>query len=456
MFRRPINPYIVGIPIKEPGLFFGRNRELSRLFDLIRQKQCVALVGERRSGRTSLLYQLVHPSVQARYLPPDHGLLLVYVDCQALHTPEELCHAILEAVGERDPSLLVDAESPGTVQGLRRLVKGMGRQGRRLVLLCDEFETIAESLPPEFFPAFATIVTSFDASLVTATKVSFHKLPSFERMAEGFVELFAPVYFESSFAEEEFEEFLVKTSAAAGFPWRECKDRILDLAGRFPFFVQYACWHYFEAWAKTAELQDSHGAQSAARRIDHLAVRAQFADKVTGHFNYIWNKLETEEEKDTVVALAWGQPAPEARVEERLRQKGYVLNSRLFSSAFADFVLSRVRTEGRTVEPALEIPGRGVWIDERRGQVWVDGQPPRAALTRSEYQLLLLLYQHANSICDKSQIVQALGDEYIIDADGRPTIDVDDRVHQLVSRLRRKIPRYIITVHGRGYKLETI
>jgi two-component system response regulator RegX3 len=82
----------------------------------------------------------------------------------------------------------------------------------------------------------------------------------------------------------------------------------------------------------------------------------------------------------------------------------------------------------------------------------VDGarKPP---LTNLEYQLLLCLYDNTDCICDKYDIVENVwGGSYIEDVD-------DSRIAKLVSRLREAVepnpanPRYIITVHGRGYKL---
>jgi DNA-binding winged helix-turn-helix (wHTH) protein len=63
------------------------------------------------------------------------------------------------------------------------------------------------------------------------------------------------------------------------------------------------------------------------------------------------------------------------------------------------------------------------------------------------------LYDNANCICDKYGIVEAVWSSDYID-------DVDDpRIAKLVSRLREDVEpnpkksRYIVTVHGRGYKL---
>jgi hypothetical protein len=64
------NPYIYGNAIDNPGMFFGRQRELDDVFQAVTKpnKQDILLLGERRSGKTSLLYQL-RRRIQLPYVP---------------------------------------------------------------------------------------------------------------------------------------------------------------------------------------------------------------------------------------------------------------------------------------------------------------------------------------------------------------------------------------------------
>jgi hypothetical protein len=66
---RSLSPFVVGIPIQSPAQFFGRDRELRRIFNAIQGHliQNVAITGAQRSGKTSLLQYLrkitrTHPS----------------------------------------------------------------------------------------------------------------------------------------------------------------------------------------------------------------------------------------------------------------------------------------------------------------------------------------------------------------------------------------------------------
>ncbi len=87
-------PFIVGPPVSNPAGFFGRERVLNRLFGLWKHTpmQNAAIVGPRRSGKTSLLLYLknvsrarpeaLRPGQQGHRLPDPERLHWVYVDFQ--------------------------------------------------------------------------------------------------------------------------------------------------------------------------------------------------------------------------------------------------------------------------------------------------------------------------------------------------------------------------------------
>ncbi|HSE99153.1 MAG TPA: ATP-binding protein, partial [Blastocatellia bacterium] len=57
------NPYLNRVAIKDPRQFFGRSREVSKIFSRIgaSRPQSISVVGERRIGKSSLLYYINHP-----------------------------------------------------------------------------------------------------------------------------------------------------------------------------------------------------------------------------------------------------------------------------------------------------------------------------------------------------------------------------------------------------------
>lgn len=87
-----LSSFVVGPPIQHPRLFFGRNDILIRVFNLIRRSplQNAAIVGPKRSGKTSLLNYLqtititpkqeLRPNQQQNWIPQPQRYRWVFVD----------------------------------------------------------------------------------------------------------------------------------------------------------------------------------------------------------------------------------------------------------------------------------------------------------------------------------------------------------------------------------------
>lgn len=86
--------FITGPPILQPRQFFGRTKVLKRLFRLLKSHplQNAAIIGERRSGKTSLLHYLrkitttpteqLRPGQKADWLPHPEIYRWIFVDFQ--------------------------------------------------------------------------------------------------------------------------------------------------------------------------------------------------------------------------------------------------------------------------------------------------------------------------------------------------------------------------------------
>ncbi len=111
-------PFIVGLPIQHPRLFWGRTAELVRIYQVWQQPplQNVALIGPKRSGKTSLLYQLkalpTHPPAELRpeqrhqWLPAAERYRWIFVDFQdaRLLRRERLLRYLLRQMGLDSPA----------------------------------------------------------------------------------------------------------------------------------------------------------------------------------------------------------------------------------------------------------------------------------------------------------------------------------------------------------------
>jgi len=139
------NPYLCGNPIKNKKMFFGRRAEFASAREkLARARGGLALVffGDRRSGKTSILYQLKDGELGDDFVS-------VFVDLQGLATvtsEDEFYESLTAEIAEAVPTEKSNPVSPegtgakGFKDFLQRLLRSV--QGKQLVILLDEYETI--------------------------------------------------------------------------------------------------------------------------------------------------------------------------------------------------------------------------------------------------------------------------------------------------------------------------
>ncbi|MBM3187112.1 MAG: hypothetical protein FJZ90_00130 [Chloroflexi bacterium] len=141
------SPYIVGMPVKTKEMFFGRQD----IFEWVRenvsgkyQEQALLLYGERRMGKTSVLYQLLNN-------PPTPQHICLLFDLQLygyVDTVNELLFELASAICMRlfeegiaceDPEWADYAERPqrAFTEFCARLDRVLGE--RRLLIMLDEF-----------------------------------------------------------------------------------------------------------------------------------------------------------------------------------------------------------------------------------------------------------------------------------------------------------------------------
>ncbi len=440
------NPYRYGRAIREAEWFFGREEPLQIVLDRLSKQESTSLIGERRSGKTSLLFQLENREVRRKYLAEADDLILVYVTPElGVRDPSIFFHEVLRSLSEQGLTSMQPTGGSASDLQIRNCVARLSP--RRLVILLDEFDSMIKSgsFPSEFFGFLRGLAQSYDVGYVTATREDLFQCCPSEVLASPFPNIFKPVTI-GSFEQSEFGYFMSETCRRSGVSLARHKESILALAGRYPFFVQIACSHYFDFESK----KDSSDPPA------HQRVRTRFDDDARPHMEAIWDRYLSEEERRTLSALSRGLSG-DMPAMHRLTQKGYVLEDHVFSSLLAE--IARERSEGAptAISPAQSEQTsieQGIWVDQDSGDVWVEGQRIEP-LTRLEYDLLSLLYENRGRICDKYRIVEVVWSDRHIDIVG------DSRIAKLVDRLREKVepdpahPQYIVTIHGRGYRLAT-
>jgi len=79
--RRGFNPYICGPPIHDEGMFFGREDILREILQIIHNNNII-IYGERRIGKTTLLYQLARRLKKLE--DPDYAFFPAFINLQGI------------------------------------------------------------------------------------------------------------------------------------------------------------------------------------------------------------------------------------------------------------------------------------------------------------------------------------------------------------------------------------
>jgi len=439
-----VNPYDCGGPIRNPHEFYGRSRQLQAIFELIAKRGCANVVGERRSGKTSLFFHVLNPQVQRQYAPDDRQSIYVYLDAEICpEEPQGFFRDVFTQARAQCPDLPI---SPGEGEMDEKRVRTMlgVLSPRRLVVFIDEFENIGQCprFPPRFFVFLRGLCNCYNLSLVIASCKRLVECCPHEVITSPFPNIFTSVSL-GSFTQEEFEDFLLRSSTPSGVPTWEMRDEIVSMAGYYPYLLQMACRHCFAVWVEQGQLSPGVGP----------LIRRRFEDEARPYFESVWNRYLSKEERETCIQLVHGEEVTRPNVVWRLEQKGYVHNGRIASDVFAELSRQQDPAHGDGFISAITPSMSGISVDEKSGNVYVNGTLITPPLTAHQFSLLRLLYKNKGSICDTDTIIKAIfGQEYMEKVD-------DQRIAQLVSRLRKRLEpegrpwQYIQTIHGRGLRL---
>lgn len=148
---RGFNPYISGEPIRQSDMFFGRQELLGRILNALHLNS-IMLYGERRIGKTTLLYQLVERL--RRTDDPDWVFIPVLIDLEGT-SQERFFHSVVESA-----ACVVGPALPGVPRTLRA-------SSMRAELYTDrdagaDLKVLLEALEPALAPRRARLVLMLD------------------------------------------------------------------------------------------------------------------------------------------------------------------------------------------------------------------------------------------------------------------------------------------------------
>jgi hypothetical protein len=327
--------------IRDPQLFHGRRAELDHIFGRLNTMQSVSLVGERRIGKSSLLYHVF----QTGTAQLGAGVQIVYTGLPDVKDEPSFYRRVCLETGARGTG-----ESFGD---LERTVRD-----RKVVLCLDEFEKVAgqPAFSRGFFDSLRSLAQSGSFALVVATQHSLAELCRTEQIATSpFWNIFARVDL-GLFTDSEARELVrARFREADTVVTEEEVARLLQLAGPFPLLLQAACYHLFGA--------------KAGREPDWEAAVDRDPD-IHDHVVYLWEHLSREAQAALRWVLGFGGRLPDDRLLWHLERRGLLMRDDrtpygywVFSDAFSGIVSNPPRAPRRGSLPS--------WL--KRFVPWVRG-----------------------------------------------------------------------------------
>jgi len=337
---RPVveNPFFHRKPIKDRQYFFGRTEEIQRALRMLRNGECISIVGPRRIGKSSLLYHLCDPLVQQ-----EHGLgeeyAFVYINCEGLGNIDEA--QFYQLLWEEIKRALAGGRAEHWGEGISdfpgfcEALNTVQRRGHRLALFFDEFDTIATN--PNFdrdhlFSDLRSLISTSTLVYATASQRDIYDLTNVDgsALSSPFFNVFTeiPLGFLKPVEAREMVTGLLGIAEQEDLFTEQDLDFVFDVGGYFPFFLQLACDRLFERKAKHEGLTAS----------DYESVRKRYAEDAKPHFNFMWGNLDAGERKAVQLACEGKVDELTYELRQRLEKKCILFGDASFSSVFAEFV----------------------------------------------------------------------------------------------------------------------
>ena len=250
-FRYIPNHYSSGVPMHDSRMFYGREKEMIFLRDNLTRdaRSVVVLYGQRRSGKTTVLLELIKSSMPGGCIPVFIDLQGISVDLTIPKFLFAMARAIAEAMQQKNIAISFPLEehfmfNPTHTfnQFLNEVEKHLA--GRKLILLIDEFEVLEEQigkkkLPSEVFEYLRDIVQhrqSFNFLFAGTHQITEH--------TKWYRSVFfnIAIHYPLSRLSEEGAEALIQNPVADFLEYEpQAVQKIHNLTGDQPYLIHLMC-----------------------------------------------------------------------------------------------------------------------------------------------------------------------------------------------------------------------
>jgi tRNA A-37 threonylcarbamoyl transferase component Bud32 len=335
------NPYLNRVMIKNPADFFGRQREVTRIFARLDgpDPQSVSIVGDRRIGKSSLLNYVYQKRNRKQFMQNYGDSIFIYMDFQRageLSVPK-FVDILLGMLRYEEAVELQDTHGAKNLEDLKEVIQRIDSTGKRVIILMDEFEAITKNknFDMQFFGVLRSLANNFRVAYVTSSYSELQELCHTKEIADSpFFNIFTNLRLRP-FSPSEALELIGVPSAREGIPLAGYSAQILSLSGHFPLYIQVACSSVFEF------LIDNRAAEPNWGEIARC-----FREEIYPHYAFVWDKID-ERSREVICQVAGGKRVGKEYeyVAEDLLRRGYLDEEKgklaLFSPSFREFVLEK-------------------------------------------------------------------------------------------------------------------
>lgn len=337
------NPFFNRQRIIDPAYFYGRAREVEALYSAIATRQSRSIVGERKMGKSSLLTFLSCPTSlrQHGFDPAQH--VFIYMDLEGMANIgydefwPELLDQLALALPENQETLQSQAAEMSSqaevrFMQVRRLLRRVDRAGLRVILMLDEFESLATNpaFDAGFYGELRSLAGELGLTYITTSKQGLYDLTyrHSDTLSSPFFNIFSEERLNLMPPEEAAGMLQALSATPHGRPFSEAEVALcLEQAGHHPFFLQVIASYLYAS--REEPLADAELEKVVLRRY-----RAEAED----HFRYLWGQLN-EVEQGGLRHLH----TCDGETRRQLEQKALITSggdgrTRPFCRAFADFL----------------------------------------------------------------------------------------------------------------------
>ncbi|MGB3715100.1 MAG: AAA family ATPase [Candidatus Promineifilaceae bacterium] len=294
-FKPILNPYSPGMPLRQNSqVFYGRED----LFQFIRdnagrgnQRNVLILIGQRRTGKTSVLLQL------DQHLPEDQ--FPIFIDCQSLGVSpgmpaffHDLAWTMAESLAAKGMEISVPKSSEWQTDPAGKFqrqfipaVQNLLPDGTKILLVFDEFEAFENLvrdniLPQTLFPFLRHIMQHREG--LGFVFAGTHRL---EEMGSDYWSVLFNIalYKHIGYLDNETAERLIRNPVAPNIIYDDLAiDKIMRVTSGHPYFLQLVCYSLVNRANKERKayvtISDVNAALNEMLRLGEV------------HFAYLWQR----------------------------------------------------------------------------------------------------------------------------------------------------------------------